>query len=105
MPTWLQAVIGSRDPCKRFSGPADGCPLHRAVKHPLVTSGKALQSVMREHIEERLKRLRGWKSDLKTLIAEAVRAGDTQIAESANAMLVQCKTFILEAEEKNSGSV
>jgi|tagenome__1003787_1003787.scaffolds.fasta_scaffold12650477_1 hypothetical protein len=59
---------------------------------------------MRELHEERLKRLRGWKADLEALIADAMRAGDAQIAESARAMLVECETFIREAEEKNSGS-
>jgi hypothetical protein len=59
---------------------------------------------MRELHEERLKRLRGWKGDLEALIAEAMRAGDAQVAQSARAMLVECETFILEAEEQNSGS-
>ena len=59
---------------------------------------------MPELDEERLERLRGWKADLEKLIAQATRAGDTQVAGSAKAMLHQCETFIAEAEGRDSSS-
>jgi hypothetical protein len=55
---------------------------------------------MPELHEERLERLRAWQSDLERLIADATRAGDTQVIASARAMLDQCQTFISEAEDK-----
>ena len=47
---------------------------------------------------ERLDRLRAWEVDLNFLIAEAERAGDEAVRDSAKAMLVQCRQFISEAE-------